>query len=350
MTYCDKRGRLQYKNMLDQDQIKNNIAWLLENSTYPVRYLTYKNLLNDSSKITPDLIGRIEESDFTSDVFSKQEKDGSWCSHGAWAKKAVMRKSGYTPVSPKYVTTAWILPVLGDLGYTIEDKRIKQAVDYTLTYQRDNGYIGENLPNKFDKDKEGTQNEPCRFSIILIGLGKVGAIKDSRVKKAFDLLADWQRDDGGWVSEYHSNQKKWTRSCPYSSYHSTMALYCSGITDYNKQIEEALFFLLKHLSTKTDSEIQRFFYHGHSIIHELLMFSEFKVGLDSKVVKSLLSWLSSMYQQDFFYFQYDGKPATKYTLNDDYMDSRVAKYRLLHLIERDWLTYYATMIFKNILG
>jgi len=335
--------------MLDKNQIENNIDWLLENGSYPVRYLTYKNILNDRSLIKPDLLNKIEKSDLVTDIFSKQEKDGSWCSHGVWAMREVMRKSGYTSVSPKYVTTAWILPILGDLGYCIADKRIHKALDYMLTYQRENGYIGEILPNGLIQDKGGIQNEPCRYSIILIGLGKVGAISDLRVKKAFDLLSNWQRDDGGWVSENHSNQKNWTRSCPFSSYHSAMALYSSGIKDYDKQIEKALGFLLNHLSTKTDSEIQRFFYHGHSIIHELLMFSEFKIGLDSKVIKSLLSWLLSMYQQDNSYFRYDGKPITKYNLKDDYLDSRVAKYRLFHLIENDWLTYYATRIFKNLM-
>lgn len=335
--------------MLDKTQIENNINWLLENSSYPVRYLTYKNLLNDNPSTETGLISKIEKSGLVSDIFSKQEKDGSWCSHGEWAMKAAMRKSGHTPVSPKYVTTSWILPILGDLGYSIKDKRIKKAVEYTLAFQRENGYIGEILPNGLNQDKEGIQNEPCRYSIILIGLGKVGAINDSRVKKAFDLLSSWQRDDGGWVSENHSKQKKWTRSCPFSSYHSTMALYSSGINNYDKQIEKALGFLLNHLSSKKAPEIQRFFYHGHSIIHELLMFTEFKTGLDSKVIKSLLSWLLSMYQ-DNSYFRYNGKPPTKYKFKDDYMDSRVAKYRLFHLIEDDWLTYYATRIFKNFLN
>lgn len=164
--------------MLNKNQIENNIEWLLDNGSCPVKYLTCKNILNDCSLIKPDLLTKIEKSDLITDIFLKQEKDGSWCSHGAWAMKAVMRKSGYTPVSPKYVTTAWILPILGDLGYSIADKRIQKAIEYILTYQRDNGYIGEILPNALKKNKEGAQNEPCRYSIILIGLGKVGAIND----------------------------------------------------------------------------------------------------------------------------------------------------------------------------
>lgn len=328
--------------------IENNINWLLENGSYPVRYLTCKNILKNRSAITSDLINKIEESDLVRDIFSKQNKDGSWCSHGAWAKKAIMRKSGYTPVSPKYVTTAWILPILGDLGYTVSDDRILKACEYVLTYQQKNGFIGEIEPNELDKKREPIRNEPCRFSIILTGLAKVGAIIDIRVRKAFDLIIEWQRNDGGWVSEIHLNQRNWTRSCPFSSYHSTMALYSSGIDAYKRNIEKALFFLLNHLSTKTNYDIQRFFYHGHSIIHELIMFSDLKIGLDSKVVKDLLSWLLSMYQPDKSHFMYKGKPITKYSFKYDFMDSRVAKYRLFHLIENDWLTYYATRILKNL--
>ncbi len=336
--------------MLNKNYIEKNIDWLLKNASYPVRYLTYKYLLNDRSSRTSYLTEKIENSELVKDIFSKQEKDGSWCSHGTWAMKAVMRKSGYTPVSPKYVTTAWLLPILGDLGYSISDNRIRKACEYILTYQQENGYIGEIISNERNKNAADIQNEPCRFSIILIALAKVGAINDSRIKKAFDLLVDWQRNDGGWVSENHFKQKNWSRSCPFSSYHSTMALYSAGIDSYKKQIDKGLGFLLSHLSTKTDSEIQRFFYHGHSLIHELLMFSEFKTVLNSKVIKSLLNWLFSMYQKDNFHFRYNGKAVTKYNFKDDYMDSRVAKYRLFHLIEDDWLTYYATRIFKNLLN
>jgi len=335
--------------MIDEIQIKNNINWLLENASYPVRYLTYKNILKIDSDITPDLISKIEESDLVTDIFSKQEKDGSWCASGEWAAKPTMRKSGYTPVSPKYVTTVWILPLLGDLGYTIKDERIKKACEYILTYQRENGYIGEIIPNNSKRTDEGLDNDPCRFSVILIGLAKVKAVDDFRIKKSFDLLASWQRDDGGWVSENHSNQKNWTRSCPFSSYHSAFALYSSGLEIYEKQIKIALEFLLDHLSKKKDSDIQRFFYHGHSVIHELLMFTELKTGLDTNVFHSLLMWLLSMYQENHSCFKYNGKAIAKYKLKDDYMGSKVAKYRLFQLIEDDWLTYYATRIFKNIL-
>jgi hypothetical protein len=111
---------------------------------------------------------------------------------------------------------------------------------------------------------------------------------------------------------------------------------------------KALDFLVWHLSTKQAGEIQRFFYHGHSTIHELLMFTELNVGLAEKPVQALLEWLMTMYHAEEGCFRYSGISISKYSRRKDGMDSRVAKYRLYHLIEDDWLTYYATRIGVNL--
>lgn len=41
-----------------------------------------------------------------------------------------------------------------------------------------------------------------------------------------------------------------------------MALYSAGKPGYEKQLKDALEYLINHLSTKTDTEIQRFFTMG----------------------------------------------------------------------------------------
>ena len=79
------------------------------------------------------------------------------------------------------------------------------------------------------------------------------------------------------------------------------------------------------------------------------MFSELNIGLDSKAVRAILEWLMTMYHPDESCFKYSGKSISKYSFKADYMDSRVAKYRLFHLIEDDWLTYFITRIMLNIL-
>ena len=336
--------------MLNKEQIGNNIQWLLSNGSTPVKYLTYRDLMGEDihSDLMQELFDEVEKCAVVQEIFSKQDTDGSWCSGGSWAQSpAYSLKSGYTTVSPKYVTTSWILPLLGDMGFTIKDSRIQKACEYTLTYQLKNGFICEAYFKKYDKNPDLLKDEPCRFSIILIGLGKVGAGSDPRVSNAYDLLIRWQRDDGGWVSEQHFIQQNWTRSCPYASYHAAMALYSSGNEVYKHALIRVLKFLLNHLSAKKDDEIKRFFYHGHSIVHELLMFSEFNIGPGEKVINTILEWFMSMYQPDESCFRYKGKPVSKYSRKIDYMDARVAKYRLFHLVEDDWLTYYLTRIISN---
>lgn len=64
------------------------------------------------------------------------------------------------------------------------------------------------------------------------------------------------------------------------------------------------------------------------------MFSEFGIGLKHRA--------------DEGYFRYDGKPISQYSQWKDGMDARVAKYRLYHLIEDDWLTYHLTRIGANL--
>ncbi|GAI16419.1 unnamed protein product [marine sediment metagenome] len=56
-----------------------------------------------------------------------------------------------------------------------------------------------------------------------------------------------------------------------------------------------------------------------------------------------------MYDYEKSHFHYEGKSIGSYKFKEDYMNPRVAKYRLYHLIEDDWLTYYATRIAMNLL-
>ncbi len=338
--------------MLNNRQIEDNIRWLLEHNSTPVKYLTYRDLLGKepNSKSMKKLFDMVKECDIVQEIFNTQEADGSWCANGPWAlTPSYQKKSGHTPVSPKYVTTSWILPILGDMGFNDEDIHVKRACEYILSYQFANGFIAESHSNKYDVCASELPIEPCRFSLMLIALGKVGGGNDPRVKKSYDLLLQWQQDDGGWVSNSHSIQKNWTRSCPYATYHGAMALYSAHNIVYKDALTKAIDFLIKHLSTKNNGEIQRFNYHGHSIVHELLMFSELNMGLNNDSIQKILEWFMTMYHTDENCFRYAGKPISKHTLKSDYMDARVAKYRLFHLIEDDWLTFYLTKIMLNIL-
>jgi hypothetical protein len=285
------------------------------------------------------------------EILSQQREDGAWCSGGSWAlKPPYLQKSkpgGYDPESPKYVTAIWVLPLLGDMGFTVEDHRIRKACEYILSYKQLGLYYRIFNDSSFSEDY--AQTEICsRFFYHLAALAKVGFQTDERAKRGYAALLGAQRQDGGWISPHCASQRNWTRSCPFASYGAALALYSAQNEAYRHPLIKALEFLVWHLSIKQAEEIQRFFYHGHSTLHELLMFTELQVGLQAKPVQELLEWLMTMYQPDKGCFKYAGKSISQYSRRNDGMDSRVAKYRLYHLIEDDWLTYYITRIGVNL--
>jgi len=345
---------------LDKKQIETNVDWLLERASPPVAYLTHKHILQtdpDSDEMN-DLWQRVGNFAPVKDIFSKQEIDGSWCAGGAWAPKPTYNpQEGYEPTTPKYVTTAWILPLLGDMGFDRRDSRVRKACNYILTYQWPNGFFASTRGYSAQQRKsknDDIPNTPCHFAIYLMAFAKVGMGRDPLLKKSFDLLARWQRDDGGWVDQRHGDgtaapYKVWDRSCPWSTSHAVAALYHAGDPDYEDCLRRGMEFLLWHLSIKDETDVRQLFYHGHSPVRELLMFSDKGIGLDKRPIKVILDWLMSMYKPGQGYFKYDGKPISKYSTKTDGVSPRVMKYRLYHLMEDDWLTYYLTLIGKNIL-
>jgi hypothetical protein len=342
-------------NVTGEDRVERSIDWLLENGSAPVRYMTLLRIVGEDPS-TAEMRELWEEAGShpeNLEMFSKQKSDGSWCSGGSWAPKpSYVPRGGCTPVSPKYVTTSWLLSLLGDLGYTVLDPRIAKAVKYVLGYQRPNGVLTENHDPFTDEDyEENPRNVPCRMSIQLTGLAKVGAAGDPRVRRGLDVLLSWQREDGGWVQEGHRDgtvapYKMWTRSCPWVTFFTCSALHASRLPEYRKALRRGLSFIVWHLNQKKTSDTRRFFWHGHEPVRELVMLAENGFGRDEPAIENLLVWLERMYQPETGSYLYNGKPISKMTLREDGGNPRVMKYRLHHLIEEDWLTYWMTRVEK----
>jgi hypothetical protein len=329
---------------LTPEQVEKNINWLLDNASAPVRYLTHKYLLGTSAgtQLMQQLWLAVENSPEVQDIFSKQAEDGSWCAGGAWASNpSYTIKSGQDPVTPKYVTAVWLLPLLGEMGYTAGDGRIHKACNYVLSH----GYfLNPVFTPAWASDLAQVAISPCRFAQYLIALAAVGLAEDAKVQQGYQVLLAMQRTDGGWALPVHFESRHWTRSCPFSSYHAVMALYYARSPAYRQALVRGLEFLTWHLSTRQDAELQHFFFHGHSTLRELAAFAELDVGWQAKPVQAILAWLMAMYDADQGCFRYAGKPLSQYSLRQDGMDARVARYRLHHLIEDDWLTYHLTRI------
>jgi hypothetical protein len=337
--------------MLTENQLERCVAWLENNGSAPVRYLTRVHLqgFNPASPAARELWAQAQSDPVSVEIFGKQRRDGSWCDGGPWAPRpSYVPKDGYTPVSPKYVTTVWLLSILGDMGYTVEDERVRNACEWVMGWQRPNGVMSESRAPPTESDyEENPRNVPCRMSIQMDGLSRVGFGSDPRMVKAWGLMLGWQREDGGWLNEGHrdataSPYKVWDRSCPWVTYFATSALYHSGIEEYDENLKRALSFILWHLDHKNPQDIKRFFWHGHDTVRELVMFAKYGFGPELRTIKTLLSWLGTMYDDGLGVFRYVGKPISKMCWREDGATPTVMKYRLFHLIEPDWLTYWAT--------
>lgn len=332
--------------ILTTEQISKNIDWLLAHASAPVKYLVYRDLVK-----TPEdtaemrfLWKKVEEDRAVTEIFERQNAEGFWCSGGSWAQNpGYQLKSGVDPYTPKYVTTVWILPLLGRMGYNAEDSRIRSACEFTLTH----GYFCDAYFSEYRMKAGEAHISPCRFAQYLTALASVGYKQDRRTERGYEYLLRMQREDGGWALPQHITERGWTRSCPWSTGHAATALYYKKDQNCSGELTRALLFLANHLSTKTQEEICRFFYHGHNTVDELLMMSEYKVGLTTNAVQTLMRWLMTMYRGD--HFEYQGKRVSAYTMKSDGMDARVARYRLYHRIEADWLTYDMTRIGMNLL-
>jgi hypothetical protein len=352
---------------LSTTEINACIRWLKENASSPVKYLTYKHILKASPESVRELWRYVEQSSGAEEIFSKQNEDGSWFSGGPWGPRGYRQQTGrgYTIARPKFVTTAWILPFLGEMGFTIADERVKRSCDLMLREADFQNYASvppSQAPNC------------CGLSAIpLRAFASVGMALDERLQGAWDWLTWCQRTDGGWLNPNHLADARtpsktqgrwpWNRSCVWGSFFAIQALYYAQKVDV---LTPALEFLRWHLLQKDPRHIQTWVYHGHNIVKELLMFSETGFDMREQPFSNLLAWLKTYFRPGLGAFRTQAKPIPNFVRQvlaikrefeenkgNDYWDTvaktspPVLRYHLYHLVEDDWLTYYMTRIALN---
>jgi len=300
--------------------------------------------LEPHGKIAEDLWMGVEEYESDLGIFSKQRDNGSWFTGGAWAGKPTYTpKGGFSPFTPKHVTTIWILMVLGEMGFRIGDSRINKACEYVLSHQLQSGLFLRFAAPTNQEAMHLPQNAPCELSGYLKALGCIGMATDHRLSKSYDLLLKWQRDDGGWVTQKHLEERFKTRSCPCSTHSAAMALYLLEGMKHEASLRKALEFLVWHLSLKDPHKICRFRFRGHEMLNEMLMLSDLGIGLDKQPVQAVLNWLMSMYDEERGCFHFSGRRSEATDRGP-----QAAKYLLYQCIEDDWLTYRALRIAINL--
>jgi hypothetical protein len=359
---------------LSIEEINTSLHWLIENASLPVKYLTYKHILKTDaeSKSMTELWKHIENGSAATEIFSRQNEDGSWFSGGPWGPQGYRQQTGrgYTASRPKFVTTAWILPYLGEMGFTIADERVRKSCESMLQ---------EMGPYSQCSDSPSETANCCGlYAIPLRAFASVGMAADERLQGGWNWLTLCQRPDGGWLNPNHLADSPtpsktvgrwpWDRSCAWGSFFAVQALFYAEQTPARRALPAALEFLLGHLSQKDPEHIQTWVYHGHNIVKELLMCSEAGIDMRAQPIPTLLNWLKGYYRPDAGVFRTQDHPIPNFVrhistiikaFEDKYgaaywdtiakTSAPVLRYHLYHLVEDDWLTYYLTRIAFNML-
>jgi hypothetical protein len=166
---------MDWKTLLNEELVE----WLLNGEPWIV-YRTLTDLLDRSENDKAVVKARTAISRHPSieKIFKGLNEDGYWGKpkdiHTWWPRKD---------------TTFWILPVLADFGFTVEDERIARACEYVFSTEIQSGGFGWDPP---------TKPSDCHSSIIVESLAKLGLLQDSRLQRTYEWLVKRQRLDGGF--------------------------------------------------------------------------------------------------------------------------------------------------------
>jgi len=166
---------LNWKTLLKEELQE----WLLAGEPWIV-YRTLIDLLDKDEKGKKVIAARmaIPDHPHVKKIFKGLNEDGYWGRpkdiHTWWPKKD---------------TTFWLLPVLADFGFTVDDKRIERACEYVFSTQLQSGAFGWDPP---------TKPGDCHSAIIIESLAKSGLLGDLRLQRAYEWLINRQRLDGGF--------------------------------------------------------------------------------------------------------------------------------------------------------
>jgi hypothetical protein len=161
--------------------------WLLEPACPPVRYQRLTGILDRPANDAETCRAQAEIANYqpVAELLALQERDGYWG-----------KRDFYLPRAGR--GTFWALSVLGDLGLTAAEEHVRRACDFMFAHQRDNGTFcrRQRVGGRGEVWLERT--EPCTQARIVRFLIQFGYAEDPRVRQAIDWLLAIQRDDGMW--------------------------------------------------------------------------------------------------------------------------------------------------------
>jgi len=255
------------------DSEKSLVAWLLEVEDPSIRFFTLRDLMNkpENDENVQVTKASISDSKVVKKILSKQSPKGYW-------------ENSDSPYQPKYKSSFWQIMIMGQLGCSKEDERVRNACNYIFKFQHEEGGFtsatketarreyrwrrsrGKKLPSVEDwvssQIYEGQLS--CLTGNLASALIRIGYKDDDRVQKALDWLIKIQNQDGGWLCPYWKAHVKDKHGC----FHGTIcALEAfsevkgnNRTSEMKRTIQRASEFLLMHRLYKAD-------HHDYQIIN-----------------------------------------------------------------------------------
>lgn len=208
----------------------NTLDWLLEPTNPSVRYLALRYLSGRSEDDADvrETRAAIPGSPVVRRIFAKQAPEGHWGDPTA-------------PYLPKYKATYWTLMLLGYLGLSRDDERVRRAAEHVFAFQgaeggfcergeqgarREYAYIAERARQRgkqpppvdeFIADLLHQSVLSCLTGNVVAALLRLGYVDDPRVGRAVDWLVRVQNADGGWLCPYWKAHIRDQHGCFYGT-------------------------------------------------------------------------------------------------------------------------------------
>jgi hypothetical protein len=206
------------------------VSWLLEADNPSVRYRTLRCLLGREGGDSEVVAARaaIPDSPVVRRIFAKQASEGHW-------------GDPTSPYLPKYKASYWTVMVLGMLGASREDERVRRAVEHIFAFQRPEGGFGERgtvgatrqYATVVERNRRKGKKPPpedafvadvlhqgvlsCLTGNVVTALLRLGYGDDPRLWLAVDWLVSVQNADGGWLCPYWKGHLRDTHGCFYGT-------------------------------------------------------------------------------------------------------------------------------------
>lgn len=286
----------------------------MEENNPSVRYFTLRDVLEYQQGHSDVVKSKeaIASSRIVTKIFQKQSRLGSW-------------ESPTNLYTPKYKSTYWQAMILGVLGLSKDDPRVRKACDFILRHQlREGGFSthaagraaeeyhslkreGKTLGNieSWTAEKIREHEYSCLTGNIVSALLRLGYAHDVRVKRALNWLVSVQNSDGGWLCPYWKAHIRDVHSCFYGTICALEAFSEAGITSdaARKAAERGAEFLLMHRLFKADHHSFKIInrnwlrlsfpsFYGYDILRGLRVLGKLGYGADERCNEALSILLS----------------------------------------------------------